>query len=117
MSKSLQRRVADWCSATFHHRLNRAHDALAVAEEAGEVARAVLKYDQALQGVDRKKLGPAYWHEQVELEAADTLIALLSLAANHGFDLLEATEARLVTVMERTGYRTEASQATGHMAE
>lgn len=101
MSTHLQTAVGLWCRQTFRGELNLAHDALAVVEEAGEVARAVLKHDQAKAGVDRKKLGVDHWHREIETEAADTMIALLSLAENQGFDLIEATRERFDEVRSR----------------
>lgn len=99
----LQDAVALWFHVTFGGSgvLNSAHDALAVMEEAGEIARAVLKRDQARGGVDRKKLGVDHWSEQVRIEACDTLITLLSLAANEGFDLLAETNRRFAHIKTR----------------
>jgi NTP pyrophosphatase (non-canonical NTP hydrolase) len=69
-------------------------DALALAEEAGEVCRAVLKRAHGKRpGTD--------WTEQVRLEAADVAICLLSLAANEGWSLADAIAERWAEVQTR----------------
>jgi NTP pyrophosphatase (non-canonical NTP hydrolase) len=69
-------------------------DALALAEEAGEVCRAVLKRSHGKRpGTD--------WTEQVRLEAADVAITLLSLAANEGWSLSDAIAERWAEVRTR----------------
>ena len=69
-------------------------DALCIAEEAGEVCRAVLKRHHGKRpGTD--------WTEQVRIEAADVAIGLLSLAANEGWSLAEAIADRWVEVSTR----------------
>lgn len=97
----LQAAVGLWVAGTFHRLLCPAHDALAVVEEAGEVARAILKRDQAKEGVDRMGLGVDHWTGEVRTESADVLIALLSLAENEGFDLLTVTRDRFREVRTR----------------
>ena len=69
-------------------------DALALAEEAGEVCRAVLKRAHGKRpGID--------WTAEVRLEAADVLITLLSLAANEGWSLADALTERWSEVRTR----------------
>jgi NTP pyrophosphatase (non-canonical NTP hydrolase) len=69
-------------------------DALALAEEAGEVCRAVLKRSHGKRpGTD--------WTEQVRLETADVAITLLSLAANEGWSLSDAITERWAEVRTR----------------
>ena len=69
-------------------------DALSVAEEAGEVCRAVLKRAHGKRpGTD--------WSAQLRDEAVDVVISLLSLAANEGWSLADAVAARWATVRTR----------------
>lgn len=69
-------------------------DALSVAEEAGEVCRAVLRRAHGKRpGTD--------WTAEVRIEAADVVISLLSLAANEGWSLLDAVAERWVEVQQR----------------
>jgi NTP pyrophosphatase (non-canonical NTP hydrolase) len=69
--------------------------ALIVCEEAGEVARAVLKKAQGIRT-------ETDWSKELEKEAADVLVALLALADRFGFDLEQAWAERFFgTVSQR----------------
>jgi NTP pyrophosphatase (non-canonical NTP hydrolase) len=73
-------------------------DALSIAEEAGEVCRAVLKRAHGKRpGTD--------WTAEVRLEAADVVISLLSLAANEGWSLADAVVERWDEVSHRVVVR------------
>jgi NTP pyrophosphatase (non-canonical NTP hydrolase) len=69
--------------------------ALVVAEEAGEVARCIVKGAQGIRG------GTEHWDAELPKEAADVVIALYALAALKGWDLDEAIEDRWWTVGAR----------------
>ena len=69
-------------------------DALSVAEEAGEVCRAVLKRSHG-------KRPETDWTKNLREEAADVVISLLSLAANEGWSLMDAVQERWVEVGSR----------------
>ena len=68
---------------------------LIVAEEAGEVARAMLKLMSNVRG------GRDVWYPELKAETADVLIALLALANRMGFDLEEAYRERWAVVSKR----------------
>lgn len=69
--------------------------ALIVCEEAGEVARCVLKQAQGIRT-------ETDWGKELEKEAADVLVALLALADRFGFDLEQAWTNRFYgTVSQR----------------
>jgi NTP pyrophosphatase (non-canonical NTP hydrolase) len=59
-------------------------EALALAEEAGEVCRAVLKRHQGVRGTSEQ------WSEQLRTELAQVVVVAINLAAVEGFDLYEA---------------------------
>lgn len=71
------------------------HQALNIAEEAGEVARAVLKRVQGIRGTHE------HWTTEIRKEAADVMISLMCLAQIEGFDLGEAVDERWDTVIAR----------------
>ena len=68
---------------------------LGIAEETGELCRAVLKRWQGIRGTH------AEWTEEIHKEAADVFIKLCHLAAVEGFDLWEAIWARWQVVSQR----------------
>lgn len=71
-------------------------DALGIAEEAGEVCRAVLKRRHGTRG------SHADWTAQLRTEAADVALVLLVLAAREGFDLRDAIEDRYEQIKDRS---------------
>ena len=103
----VQAQVAEWCKGFREDGAdpNPLADALAVVEEAGEVARAVLKRWHGKREGD--------WNAEVRLEAADTLITLLSLASNEGFSLSSALAERWATVSARIPGAHTAVPSTG----
>lgn len=92
----MQAEVAEW-TVRFRGPSRKADpmaDALIIAEEAGEVCRAVLKRAHGLRG-------ETDWDAQLRDEAGDVLISLLSLAANEGWSLLEEAQRRWEEVRRR----------------
>lgn len=99
-SQDLQTAIGLWTRMMWGDR-NERSDALAIAEEAGEVCRAVLKRTQSYAGQDRLQRSPADWTAEVRKELADVVITCLSMAENEGFDLMQATRERFAAVRER----------------
>ncbi len=82
----MQAEVAAWHRREFP-KAKQEWLALIVCEEAGEVARAVLKLAQGIrQETD--------WRAEVEKESADVLVALCALADRFGFSLEQAWRER-----------------------
>jgi hypothetical protein len=79
----LQRRTTALLALVAHPRVLAP---LAVAEEAGEVARAVLEHEGYGQPLDARKLGG---------ELADLLVAAAELASRYGVDLDAACRDKL----------------------
>lgn len=73
--------VGAWLVATFGPERSVVEQALVVAEETGELCRAVVKRAQKVRGTDEE------WSYAIRGEAADVVITLLSLAHTEGFDL------------------------------
>ena len=69
--------------------------ALGVAEEAGEVARCVLKGDQDIRG------GADAWRAKLGGEIGDVVIYLIQLATVHGLDFEECVEGATRKVLAR----------------
>lgn len=63
--------------------------ALVVAEEAGEVSRAVLKAEQGIRGSED------YWRDELVNELAGVVIAAASCAAQWGIDLETAVAQQI----------------------
>ncbi|HZD14897.1 MAG TPA: MazG-like family protein [Pseudonocardiaceae bacterium] len=80
------------------------HQTLVLAEEVGEVCRAVVKRAQGIRGTH------AEWSAQLRAETADVLITLLALAATEGFDLHTAAAQKWAVVAARDF----ATNPTGH---
>lgn len=93
----IQGEVAEW-TKKFRPTPDAPHnplaDALAVAEEAGEVCRAVLKRSHGNRP-------DTDWNKNLREEAADVVITLLSLAANEGWSLSDAVAERWEEVRAR----------------
>lgn len=68
---------------------------LVVAEEAGEVARALAKRSQRVRGTHDK------WTRKIREETADVVLAAFSLARLEDFDLEEAVAERWEEVKQR----------------
>lgn len=87
--------VAAWNARNFGDEKSRIEDALVVCEEAGELARAVLKQHQGIRGTY------AEWQDEIAKEIGDVVITLASLAENAGLDLGDCIAARWETVSAR----------------
>jgi NTP pyrophosphatase (non-canonical NTP hydrolase) len=68
---------------------------LGLAEEVGELCRAVLKRAQGIRGTREE------WNEEIRKELGDCVIKLLDIAAYEGFDLVEVAAARWESVSKR----------------
>lgn len=60
---------------------------LALAEEAGEVCRAMLKRDHATWAGTWRGLTPAQWTENLRVETFQAVGVLLDIARREGFDV------------------------------
>lgn len=69
--------------------------ALVLAEEVGELCRAVVKRQQGIRGTH------AEWSAQLRAEAGDVLLTLYSLAASEGFDLHDAAARKWQQILRR----------------
>lgn len=69
--------------------------ALGVSEEAGEVARCVLKADQQIRG------GAEAWRAKLGSEIGDVVVYLLQLASVEGLDFEECVEGAVSKVLAR----------------
>ena len=83
----------------YHHRnginSNPDHQAMNLAEEAGEVVRAVLKRSQGIRGTYE------HWTDEIRKEAGDVVISLMCLAEIEGWDLGAAVDERWQHVINR----------------
>lgn len=70
-------------------------EALALAEEVGELARAVVKRAHGNRGTAED------WTAELRREAGDVLLVLLNIAALEEFDLWTAALDRLYVILER----------------
>lgn len=93
-----QQKLAEWqarelpCEDDARQRLRLA---LGVAEEAGEVARCVLKGDQDIRG------GAEVWREKLGGEIGDVVVYLIQLATLNGLDFEECVEGAVCKVLAR----------------
>lgn len=84
---ALQHAVAQWVTHNFGEP-SRVEDALGLAEETGELCRAVLKQQQEVRGTH------AEWQDEIEKELGDVVIKALSVAQTCGVDLNAAVHNR-----------------------
>lgn len=68
---------------------------LAIAEEAGEVCRAILKRALGIRGTY------ARWTEEIQKETCDLIVTLIMLAVIEDFDLENAITTRMTTLLGR----------------
>lgn len=94
----LQAEVAEWHRREFP-KAKPEWLALIVCEEAGEVARAVLKMAQGIRT-------ETDWQAELEKESADVLVALCALADRFGFDLGQAWNERFYGTVSRRRFAT-----------
>jgi NTP pyrophosphatase (non-canonical NTP hydrolase) len=85
-TQELQEEIGQWASRNFP--ITPAFSALIIAEEAGEVCRAVLKREDGIRGTYEE------WTAELRKEVAEVFIALAKMAWAEGFDLQEAIEER-----------------------
>lgn len=90
-----QGEVGAWLDEHFGPFRSVEHQALVLAEEVGELCRAVVKRAQGIRA------SHAEWTAQLHAEAADVLITLLAIAATEGFDLHAAAAAKWAAVTTR----------------
>lgn len=90
----MQAQVAGWVGHNFPTDTPETV-ALGIAEEAGEVCRAVLKRFQGIRGSREQ------WNAEIRKECADVLLKLYHLAVAEGFDLSEALESRWQEISKR----------------
>lgn len=101
--RELQAQVATWVSHNFPD-ADRTGVALGLCEEAGEVARAVLKQAQGIRGTHEE------WDAEIRKEIADVVIKACDVARACGFDLADAVAHRWADVSRRDWRR----DAQGH---
>jgi NTP pyrophosphatase (non-canonical NTP hydrolase) len=89
-----QAEVGVWLDQHFPNR-TLDQQVLVLAEEVGEVARAVVKRAQGVRG------SHAEWTTQLHGEVADVLLTCLAIAATEGFDLSGATARKWATIQRR----------------
>jgi NTP pyrophosphatase (non-canonical NTP hydrolase) len=92
--EELQREVAEWARHNFPN-MERVLGVSAVAEEAGELLRAVRKQAQRIRGTRLQ------WDEEIMKEAGDVFIALCQAADTCEFDLDAAIRNRWAVVRQR----------------
>jgi NTP pyrophosphatase (non-canonical NTP hydrolase) len=101
--KQLQAEVAEWVN---RNRIDNTIETatLCVAEEAGELCRAVVKRHQGIRGSAEE------WTAEIRKELADIIISASYVATLEGFDLADAVDARWQVIKERDFVR----DPTGH---
>jgi NTP pyrophosphatase (non-canonical NTP hydrolase) len=89
-----QSEVADWLRSHFGD-TSVTDQALVLAEEVGELCRAVVKRAQGVRGTREQ------WTAELHTELADVQLVLLALAAAEGVDLHTATRERWAVITSR----------------
>lgn len=90
----LQRRVQSWHQATFPDETDQLMG-LVLAEEVGEVCRAILKRTQGARGTREQ------WTAQLKEELGDVMVCILSLVAYEGWSIEDVVAQRFAVVEER----------------
>jgi NTP pyrophosphatase (non-canonical NTP hydrolase) len=93
--EDLQAEVAKWREKQPWAGGSLVESTLGLAEEAGEVCRAVLKQEQAIRG------SWADWQEEIEKELGDVIIKACDVASTAGIDLTGAVIERWAGVRKR----------------
>lgn len=95
-----QAEVWGWARSNFGDVDQRGGDVvsatLGLAEEAGELCRAVLKQHQQIRGTH------AEWQAEIEKELGDVMIKCFDVAARAGIDMAEALDERWGSISQRT---------------
>ena len=94
MHSPTQAEVTTWLNAHLPGRTTETQ-ALVLAEEVGELCRAVVKRHQGIRGTH------AEWTAQLRAEAADVLLTLYALASGEGFDLHTAAAEKWAQILHR----------------
>jgi len=102
----INKEIANWVENNFRAE-TRATITLGIAEEAGEVCRAVLKQQQGIRGTYEE------WDEEIKKELADVYIKLVHLASFIGWDLSKLIETRWIEIQKRDWIK----NPTGHGIE
>lgn len=89
-----QAEVHDWSVRNFGE-TPQALVTLGLAEEVGELCRAVLKREQRIRGTYQE------WSAEIEKELGDCIIKLLDVAAYEGVSLAEVARKRWASVSQR----------------
>jgi NTP pyrophosphatase (non-canonical NTP hydrolase) len=90
-----QKDILDWRKNNFPDPPDAMKQALVLAEETGEVCRAVIKREQGIRGTYEE------WSANLKIELAQTLITLFAIAELEGFDLLDYTTEYWDTLKQR----------------
>jgi NTP pyrophosphatase (non-canonical NTP hydrolase) len=91
---ALQRQIAAWVETNFPGTPDEVA-VLGLAEESGEVCRAVLKRAQGIRGTREE------WDREIAKELGDVVIVAFNIAARFGIDLGDAVFGRWVAVGAR----------------
>lgn len=91
--QDLQQEIGEWAARNFP--ITPEASALIIAEEAGEVCRAVLKRFDGIRGTHGE------WTEEIRKEVAEVFIALAKMAWAEGFDLEQAITDRWAVIRLR----------------
>jgi NTP pyrophosphatase (non-canonical NTP hydrolase) len=92
--RGMQDQVATWVDHNFPG-TTPAEKCLGLAEESGEVCRAVLKLEQGIRGTREE------WREEIAKELGDVFVKLCDVATAYELDLQDAVEQRWATVRAR----------------
>lgn len=95
--------IAEWCAKNFPN-ASRVDSTLGLAEETGEVCRAVLKQAQRLRGTFED------WDEEIKKELGDVYIKLVQISSLCGWDLNDLVLDRWDTIKRRNWIK----DPTGH---
>lgn len=114
MTRTQQDDVADWFESVstalvrevdrlWPHENNPAYRGACLAEEAGEVNRAITKRRHAEHAPDGKCKGKTVdqWTEELRTELVQTFGVILDIAEREGFCLVDAIEACVSTLQAR----------------
>jgi len=93
----LQRLVAEWSGRNFPAELTRKRlqKALGVCEEAGELAHAILKWDQGIRGTVEEHIAAA------KDAIGGAVVYMMDLCATQGWSLMEIVEQTVLSVTKR----------------
>lgn len=89
----IQQEIGEWASRNFP--ITPENSALIIAEEAGEVCRAVLKRNDGIRGTREE------WSAEIRKEVAEVFIAIAKMAWAEGFDLEQEIWERWRVIRQR----------------